>query len=269
MNTRRAASTIGAAAVAAIAAVASYSHMRSVAIDYGQSEMIATLLPLSVDGLVIVGAAAIGDGRARTWSAWLAFFAGVGASIAANVLAARPEAIARVISAWPAVALLLVVEVLTRSGRGAAQPTAAPSAQRCAAESEDAAPEPLVTLQPVAIRDGYLEVATAPAAGEVEAEPPAQHHAAPESAPAAAVECSAADEVQRPDAAITDLTQRRSAEVSDSAVAEIIRSTAVQRGCSAAELSRREIARLIAAQHPAAPTVGDRRIARIAKEVAA
>lgn len=266
MSTRRAASTIGATAVAIIAAVASYSHMRSVAIDYGQPEMIATLLPLSVDGLVIVGAAAIGDGRARSWSAWVAFLAGVGASIAANVLAARPEAIARIISAWPAVALLLVVEVLTRSGRGAAQQDAAAArVQRSTADLAAAADEPLATLQPVEIRDGHLEVPAAPVAEECLPEPETVQRSTPDAAP----ECSAAVEVQRESAEVADLDARRLAEVPDAAVVAVIQELAAQRGCSAAELSRREIARLVAAQHPAAPTVGDRRIARLVAEVAA
>jgi hypothetical protein len=45
------------------------------------------------------------------------FWTGVAASVTANVLAAEPSAIARCISAWPAVAFLLVVEVITRGGR--------------------------------------------------------------------------------------------------------------------------------------------------------
>jgi hypothetical protein len=108
---------LGTTAVALIAAVASYAHMRGLALTYGQEPLIATLLPLSVDGLVIVSAVAIGDGRRHTWSAWLSFWTGVGASIVANVLAAQPNLTARAISAWPAVALLLVVEVISRGGR--------------------------------------------------------------------------------------------------------------------------------------------------------
>ena len=108
---------LGTTAVALIAAIASYAHMRGLALTYGQEPLIATLLPLSVDGLVIVSAVAIGDGRRHTWSAWLSFWTGVGASIVANVLAAQPNLTARAISAWPAVALLLVVEVISRGGR--------------------------------------------------------------------------------------------------------------------------------------------------------
>ncbi len=114
---RRYASTGSALVVAAIAAYASYSHMRHLALAYGQDAAVATLLPVSVDGMLVVATVALGDGRRRRWSAWLAFWTGVVASVVANVLAAEPSAIARCISAWPAVAFLLVVEVITRGAR--------------------------------------------------------------------------------------------------------------------------------------------------------
>lgn len=117
MTLRRLASLAGALTVAAIAALASYSHMRGLALRYGQPEVIADLLPVSVDGMMVVATVALGDGRRYRWSAWVAFWTGVGASVTANVLAAEPSTIARCISAWPAVAFLLVVEVITRGGR--------------------------------------------------------------------------------------------------------------------------------------------------------
>jgi DNA-binding XRE family transcriptional regulator len=118
MTLRRFASMGGAFVVAVIAALASYSHMRAVALAYGQSELIADLLPISVDGMMATATAALGDGRRHRWSAWLAFWAGVIASVLANVLAAEPSLVARCISAWPAIAFVLVVEVITRGGPG-------------------------------------------------------------------------------------------------------------------------------------------------------
>jgi hypothetical protein len=118
MNVRRLASVLGALVVAGIAALASYSHMRSVALAYGQPELIADLLPVSVDGMMAVATVALGDGRRHRFSAWLAFWIGVTASVLANVLAAPPSVIARCVSAWPAIAFVLVVEVITRGGRG-------------------------------------------------------------------------------------------------------------------------------------------------------
>lgn len=72
--------------------------------------------------MILVATLALGDGRRSKVSAWVAFLVGVAASLAANVLAAEPDATARVVSAWPAVALLLTVEVLPRSGRTASAP---------------------------------------------------------------------------------------------------------------------------------------------------
>ncbi len=122
MTLRRFASLAGALVVAAIAALASYTHMRTVALEYGQPELIADLLPVSVDGMMATATAALGDGRRNRWSAWLAFWTGVIASVLANVLAAEPSVVARCISAWPAIAFVLVVEVITRAGRGHVAP---------------------------------------------------------------------------------------------------------------------------------------------------
>jgi hypothetical protein len=96
--------------------------MRSVAREYGQPELIAALLPISVDGMMAVATVALGDGRRHPFSAWLAFWIGVAASVLANVLAAEPSVIARCISAWRAIAFVLVVEVITRGGRGSVEP---------------------------------------------------------------------------------------------------------------------------------------------------
>lgn len=113
-----------AAVVAGVAAVASYSHMRELAAAHGQGTLLASLLPLSVDGMLIVASVVMADdraaGRRPRPSAWASFVTGVVASIAANVLAAPPSAVARVISAWPALALLLVVEMLARGPQPAA-----------------------------------------------------------------------------------------------------------------------------------------------------
>jgi hypothetical protein len=177
-------SRTSAGVVAGIAAVASYSHMRGLALRYGQESLIANLLPLSVDGLVICAAVAIGDGRRNTWSAWVSFWVGVGASIVANVLAARPELIARAISAWPAVALLLVVEVLSRSGRAdrnqaVAETTPVPDDVPAVATAE---PGPVATIR-LPAEPG--PVATTPPSAEPSPDQPAEPAGAPDVATAA------------------------------------------------------------------------------------
>ncbi|MGR6316502.1 DUF2637 domain-containing protein [Micromonospora soli] len=156
MTARRFASLAGAVAVTVIAAVASYDHTRTVALDAEQPPFLAALLPLSVDGLVLVGTMALGDGRRSRWSAWAAFLVGVAASLAANVMAAEPDAVSRAVSAWPAVALLLTVEVLARSGRAlatTAAPAPAPVVTASATTSVPAtAPTTTVTATPKAPR---------------------------------------------------------------------------------------------------------------------
>jgi hypothetical protein len=53
--------------------------------------------------------------RPVRWSARIAFLAGMAASVAANIAAAHPSLGARIVAAWPAIALLLVVEMLART----------------------------------------------------------------------------------------------------------------------------------------------------------
>jgi hypothetical protein len=119
--------------------------MRGLALRYGQTELIANLLPLSVDGMMVVASVALGDGRRHRWSAWLAFWIGVAASVIANVLAAQPTPIARCISAWPAVAFVLVIEVITRRGREhpvTGEPAAVPTESATAPKAAESATAP-------------------------------------------------------------------------------------------------------------------------------
>ncbi|MGV9212583.1 DUF2637 domain-containing protein [Micromonospora sp. RB23] len=160
MNARRVASLAGTVAVTVIAAVGSYDHMRELAHRAGQGPLLAALLPLSVDGMILVATLALNDGRRSRWSAWLAFLVGVAASLAANVLVAEPDAVSRVVSAWPAVALLLTVEVLARSGRAADVPADLP--------------QPVVTPQKAP------EPAAQPEGPEVTPEGPSDPHSGPD-----------------------------------------------------------------------------------------
>lgn len=50
---------LGAAAVASVAAVASFHHMHAVALEVGESRIVAWLFPLSVDGLAVVTSVAL------------------------------------------------------------------------------------------------------------------------------------------------------------------------------------------------------------------
>ncbi|WP_435123342.1 DUF2637 domain-containing protein [Micromonospora tulbaghiae] len=119
MTPTRLARDVSTVAVAGIAAWSSWSHMVSVALRFGERPEVAYVLPLSVDGMLVVASAAMVEdkraGRRVRWSARAAFAVGVAASVAANIAAAEPSLGARIVAAWPAVALLLVVEMLTRA----------------------------------------------------------------------------------------------------------------------------------------------------------
>lgn len=157
--------------VAAIAAIASYSHMRHLALEYKQPEVIADMLPISVDGMLVVATLALGDGRRNRWSAWAAATIGVAASIVANVLAAEPSVIARCISAWPAIAFLFVVEVITRGGRSrATKPVEVVEEPAVDDASDDASPEPPhpTAVKIAAIRKRYPRITQQRAAERLE-----------------------------------------------------------------------------------------------------
>lgn len=106
-------------AVAAIAAVNSYSHIYELGRHHHQDGTAARLLPLSVDGLIaaasLVMLHAARNGRAVPFRARLMLGLGVAATIAANVLYGLPYGwLSAVISAWSAVAFIGCVELLVK-----------------------------------------------------------------------------------------------------------------------------------------------------------
>ena len=118
--------------LAGIAAVVSYRHMNTLALQHGESRWTAALIPLSVDGMIVASSMTLlADSRAghpggalpRTLLA-----IGSTASLAANVAVAEPSMYGRVIAAWPSFALIGAYELLMRQIRHAA--TAQPGAAR-------------------------------------------------------------------------------------------------------------------------------------------
>jgi len=106
--------TAAVLAVAAVAAVASYEHMRALAAVAGE-EWRAWLLPVSVDGLAVAASTMLVRRRAGQRAGmlpWVALLLGLGASLAANVAAAEPTVVGRLVAAWPPVGLLLSYELL-------------------------------------------------------------------------------------------------------------------------------------------------------------
>jgi len=118
--------TASVVTVALVAAVASYEHMRALAVLAGEGWR-AWLLPLSVDGLAVAASMTMFVRRRAGLPAgplaWVALLLGLGASLAANVAAAEPTVQGRLVAAWPPLGLLLAYELLmqqvkARSGPG-------------------------------------------------------------------------------------------------------------------------------------------------------
>jgi Protein of unknown function (DUF2637) len=107
--------TLAVLAVAFVAATASYDHQRALAELAGEGWR-AWFLPVSVDGLVLAASMSMlarrRAGLPAGVLAWVSLIAGIGASLAANVAAADPTIVGRVVAAWPPVALLLAWELL-------------------------------------------------------------------------------------------------------------------------------------------------------------
>jgi hypothetical protein len=112
-------------AVALVAAVASYEHMRALAETAGEGWR-AWLLPISVDGLAVAASMTMlvrrRAGQPSGALAWAALLLGLGASLAANVAAAEPTVQGRLVAAWPPVALLLSYELLMQQIKGRGGP---------------------------------------------------------------------------------------------------------------------------------------------------
>lgn len=110
------------AIVGGIAGWQSYWHMHDLVIRAGEGRMGAEwIIPLSVDGMMIVATTnmieAKRNGRKPTLTSWIALGVGMVGSLAANVASADSGALARVVAGWPAIAVMLVVEMLARKGK--------------------------------------------------------------------------------------------------------------------------------------------------------
>ena len=119
-------------AVAAFAAVVSYSHIYGLGRAHGQDGAAARLLPLSVDGLILAASLVLlheaRNGRDAPPLARLMLWLGIGATIAANIaFGAGYGLLGALISAWPAVAFIGSVETAMQQVRRARAPRAATS----------------------------------------------------------------------------------------------------------------------------------------------
>ena len=128
-------------AVAAFAAVVSYSHIYGLGRAHGQDGTAARLLPLSVDGLILAASLVLlheaRNGRDAPRLARLILWLGIGATIGANIAyGAGYGLLGALVSAWPAVAFIGSVEIAMQQVRRHAchaQPPACQLCQRCRA----------------------------------------------------------------------------------------------------------------------------------------
>jgi hypothetical protein len=121
-------------AVAAFAAMVSYSHIYGLGREHGQDGTAARLLPLSVDGLILAASLVLlheaRNDRDAPALARLMLWLGIAATIGANIAyGAGYGLLGALISAWPAVAFIGVVEIamqLVRRSRGLQAATTVP-----------------------------------------------------------------------------------------------------------------------------------------------
>lgn len=124
-------------AVAAFAAVVSYTHIYDLGQAHGQAGTAGRLLPLSVDGLIVAASLVMlqeaRNGRKAPPLARIMLGLGAAATVGANVAYGAAFGLTgAVISAWPAVAFIGTAELLMTSVRRA-QPAPGQSAQRAPA----------------------------------------------------------------------------------------------------------------------------------------
>lgn len=235
MNTTTITARGAAALVALVAGAASFEHIASVAIAAGERPWVAYSLPGAIDGLVVVGVAALIEdkkaGRTGRLSARLAVLVGVLATLAANIASAEPTATARLVAMVAPVSFLLATEVLTRSGKRRADADTAATATATTAPTT----APATAITPATATDMAANVA-APVAAK----------------PAARKAAGVADETAEKVAAL--LAEKPSATVEDVAAAIGRRPRTARRYLSAV--------RATMAANAAAPGRGRRRTGR-------
>lgn len=153
--------------VAGVAAIASYMHMQHLAWQHGgPDKWLAWILPLSVDGLLIVASLAIivakRHGARANRLAVVSVVIGLAVSLAANYAAAGDDPTGKLINMWPPIAFALAYELILKL-----------------TTTVEAVAVPVVTAPPVTASSAAVP---SPAAEEApQGEPPAPRAAVSES----------------------------------------------------------------------------------------
>lgn len=122
MNVNHAIKVASTSIVGSIAAYVSWWHMHDLVCRAGEQHGASLVVPFSVDGMMLVATTTILEdkraGRHVRPSAWVALGTGMTVSLAANVASAWNHGmLGRLVAAWPAVALALVIELVAKRGR--------------------------------------------------------------------------------------------------------------------------------------------------------
>lgn len=106
----------GVSLLALIAAVVSFRHMHELCLRHGEDHLAAVLIPLAVDGTIVVASMSIllanQHGSRGGLLAWSLLMGASLASLGANIAVAEPSLIGRIIAAWPSAALIGSYELL-------------------------------------------------------------------------------------------------------------------------------------------------------------
>jgi hypothetical protein len=112
MKTKNVLAAIAVVAVAVIAAVVSFNHIDTLALQHGYSYFTAALLPFSVDGLIVAASLSLMAGIRAALSRF-GIGLGVAATLAANVAyGVHFGIVGALVGAWPAVAFVIAAEIL-------------------------------------------------------------------------------------------------------------------------------------------------------------
>jgi hypothetical protein len=126
------------ATVGAVAAVVSYGHIVNLFLSWHAPPLDAHLMPVAIDGLIIIGAGAARSGQ--VWLGWSAIGPGLAASLYANVMNGLPHGRGAAMgSGWATVALFLATNVMERWK--AAAPAVPPREDRQADKRVDKQPD--------------------------------------------------------------------------------------------------------------------------------
>lgn len=132
---RRAGYILSFLMVAGVAARVSYSHIRDVALYAGQPAEVALLLPLAVDGMMLIATLAMAEDKAATrnprgWARtgfWFGAVVSTTANIAATVVQQGWRPISIGVAALAPVLLLWAIEIVAKPGKPKATPVEEPA----------------------------------------------------------------------------------------------------------------------------------------------